>query len=264
MRRISTPLTTIALALCAPVVMAQAIPVANMPAEKQRELQAAGLTEWTPGSGKNGKAAVISELAPGSKAEAPQGVGGTGTIQYDDGNFTALATVFGQIYGNQFSQGLGGAALGASTLNSFSFYFLEDSLSDTGLFLQPGVAGGPGVINALASVNVSGLLNSGADFSNPQLNVRPASDLGIGAVQFTDTLFLGGWSLNTASAFPVDNETIGLSTNGPRQQGYTANSGGAGASVLYTSQPFNAMLRANITSSNAVPVELMNHQHSCW
>jgi hypothetical protein len=97
-------------------------------------------------------------------------------------------------------------------------------------------------------------MNSGPNFSAPALNVIDQSMLATTGM-FNDTFFLGAWCLNSATMFPINNETIGLSTNGPRQQGYTAVSGTG--PVAFVAQPFNAILRANVTSPNTVPVELM-------
>lgn len=247
----------VAISLAAPLVLAQGTSIDNMPAAKRAELQARGLTEWTPGSGKVEGAPVFSVVGAKSAPGGQRAPEDTATMQYDDGNLTALPSVFGQVYGNRFSQGVGGVALDAITLNSFSFYFMEDSLPDTGLFFQAADPLDAGNISSRVSVNVSGLSNSGASFSAPVLNVVPGAALGTSNM-FNNTFFLGGWSLNSATAFPVNNEAIGLSTNGPRQQGYTAVSG-TGA-VAFAAQPFNAIIRANVTSPNAVPVELMNFQ----
>lgn len=218
---------------------------------KAAELAAAGRTQWTPGQERGGEA-----FAPLAQAKPAPGRGteNTATSQYDDGNLTALPIIFGAIYGNRWSLGQGGVQLDTITLNSFSFYFMEDSVSDTSLFFQPAAPMNTMSINALASSNVTGLMNSGPSFSAPALNVVNASVLGA-ATMFNDTFFLGGWCLNSALTFPINNETLGLATNGPRQQGYTAVSG-TGA-VAFAAQPFNAILRANITSPNTVPVELM-------
>lgn len=235
------------------VVTLLSFPVlAQLPAAKQAELTAAGRTSWTPGQGRGqGQAfAVLDQTRAG--AITPEN---TDTMQYDDGNVTALPTVFGAVYGNRFSLGQGGVQLDAITLNSFSFYFMEDSLADTGLFFQAADPINATSINARASTNVTGLNNSGQSFSAPVLNVVNQSVLGT-AGTFNDTFFLGGWCLNSALTFPIDNETLGLSTNGPRQQGYTAVSGTG--PVAFAAQPFNAILRANVTSPNTVPVELMS------
>lgn len=252
-----TRFAVLATACCAAPAFAAPTPVSEFPEAKRIELQARGLSEWTPGSGKvegqpvfsnvDGKAAPAGDRAPED----------TQTMQYDDGNLTSLPTTFGQVYGNRFSLGVGGVQLDTLTLNSFSFYFMEDSLPDTGLFFQVGAPLDSMQINAAASTNVTGLMNSGPSFSAPALNVIPGSALG-GNTMHNDTFFLGAWSLNSATMFPINNEVIGLSTNGPRQQGYTAVSGTG--PVAFAAQPFNAIIRANVTSPNAVPVELMNYQ----
>lgn len=223
---------------------------------KQQELQASGYTSWTPGQNRAvGPAfATLSQSLP---APAPS-VENTGTCQYDDGNLTALPIIFGQVYGNRWSLGVAGVQLDTITLNSFSFYFMEDSLPDTGLFFQPAAPMNTMSINALASTNITGLMNSGPNFSAPVLNVINASLLGAGATMYNDTFFLGGWCLNSNTMFPINNEVIGLATNGPRQQGYTAVSG-TGA-VAFGAQAFNAIIRGNITSPNTVPVELMSFE----
>lgn len=228
---------------------------AVLPAAKQQELTAAGRTSWTPGQGR-GQGPIMATVGTGVAAPgggvAPED---TQTMQYDDGSLTALPTVFGAIYGNRFSQGVGGVPLGALTLNSYSFYFMEDSLPDTGAFVQPADPLNTMSISARASVNITGLMNSGPNFSAPVLNVIPQAGLGTSGM-FNDTFFLGAWCLNSATMFPVNNEVIGLATNGPRQQGYTAVSG-TGA-VAFAAQPFNAIVRANVTSAALVPVELMS------
>jgi hypothetical protein len=222
---------------------------------KAKELEAKGLSQWRAGQGRvKGKAAfarVPAKPAGARKSRVPED---TATMQYDDGNLTALPTVFGAVYGNRFSQGVGGVQLDAITLNSFSFHFMEDSATDTGLFIQAADPINATSINARTSTDIVGLMNSGPNFSNPVLNVIDQSLLGTSGM-FNDTFFLGAWCLNSALTFPVNNETIGLATNGPRQQGYTASSGVG--SVAFAAQPFNAILRANVTSPNAVPVELM-------
>lgn len=237
------------------VVSALAFPVlAQLPAAKQAELSAAGRASWTPGQerGQGAAFAVLDQARTGGIT--PEN---TDTMQMDDGNLTALPTVFGQVYGNRFSLGQGGVQLDTITLNSFSFYFMEDSVSDTSLFFQPADPNNATSINARASTNVTGLTNAGQSFSNPVLNVVPQSALGTTGV-FNDTFFLGGWCLNSAVTFPINNETLGLATNGPRQQGYTAVSGTG--PVAFAAQPFNAILRANVTSPNTVPVELMSFE----
>lgn len=222
----------------------------QIPAEKQQELSAAGIANWQAGQNQ-GQGPVMANLNNTTVVGVPED---TQTMTYDDGVASALPTIFGAVYGNKFSLGVGGVALSTITLNSFSFYYLEDSPTDTGLFVQPADPLNAASINARASVNVSGLVISGPSFTTPVLNVVPQSALGTTGV-FSNTFFLGGWCLNANTAFPVDNEAIVLATNGPRQQGYTAVSG-VGA-VAFAMQPFNAILRANVTSPNAVPVELM-------
>lgn len=235
------------------VFMIASLAMAELPAEKQRELNAAGITDWQ--AGQNRGQTAFSELAEPIQAPQIQGRD-TATMQYDDGTISALPTVFGQVYGNKFTQGVGGVPLSTITLNSFSFYFAEDSIADTGLFLNPASPGATAaVINQRASVNISGLVNNGSAFSNlTTINVVPQSALGTTG-QFNNTFYLGAWCLNANTTVPVDNETLGLSTNGPRLQGYTASSGTG--TVAMAAQPFNAVLRANVTSPNAVPVELM-------
>jgi len=229
-----------------------------LPAAKQQELTAAGRSGWTPGQGR-GHGSVMATVGSGHAAPAGAVVPeDTQTMQYDDGSLTALPTVFGQIYGNRFSQGVGGVTLGALTLNSFSFYFMEDSLPDTGLFVQPADTLNTMSISARNSVNIVGLMNSGPSFMTPVINVIPQASLGTTGM-FNDTFFLGAWCLNSATMFPINNEVIGLATNvrGEGNRGYTAVSG-VGA-VAFAAQPaFNAILRANVTSAALVPVELMS------
>jgi hypothetical protein len=231
---------------------------AALPAAKQQELAAAGRNSWTPGQGR-GQGPVMATVGSGHTAPAgavaPED---TQTMQYDDGALTALPTVFGQVYGNRFSQGIGGVPLGALTLNSFSFYFMEDSAVDTGLFFQAADPLNATSISARASINIVGLMNSGPSFSAPVLNVVAQAGLGTTGM-FNDTFFLGAWCLNSATMFPINNEVIGLATNvrGEGNRGYTAVSG-VGA-VAFAAQPgFNAILRANVTSQALVPVELMS------
>ncbi len=227
--------------------------LAELPSEKQNELSAEGITNWQ--AGQNQGQQTHAKL--GESIQAPQAPGrDTATMMYDDGTISALPTIFGMVYGNKFSQGAGGAALGTVTLNSFSFYFAEDSTADTGLFFQPASPGASaGVINARASINISGLVNAGASFSNlTTINVINQSALGTTGV-FSNTFYLGAWCVNAATVVPVDNEAIGLSTNGPRQQGYTAVSGTG--TIVAAMQPFNAVMRATVTSAVTVPVELM-------
>lgn len=232
-----------------------AVPV-SQPAEKQTELSKKGYTNWQPGQGK------IPGTPPfrGLQHPRPASSGGTrdtGTIQYDNGTLSALPTAFGQVFGNRFQSGVGGVPLDTITLNSFSFYFLEDSTSDTSLFFQPADPLNAGSISARGSINISGLSNSGPSFTTPVLNVIPQSSLGTSGM-FNDTFYLGAWSLNSASSLPTTNEVIGLATNGPCFNGYTASSAPAlGGPVSFSNQAFNAIIRANITSPAAVPVELM-------
>lgn len=251
-------------AILAAALLVAAVAGAEMPAEKQRELNAAGITDWTPGQN-NGNGPMFSKLnqgyaAPGRDAEGA--MAGTATVQYDNGTLNALPVGFGIIAGNRFDRGIGNDPItGAVTLNSFSFYFLEDDLADTTLFFQPGSAGT--TANQLigrASINVTGFTNSGQSFSSPSLNVVPQSALGTTGV-FSSTVFLGGWTLNAATTFPVDNETLGLNDTSmfgeggtPAFKGYTGSSG-TGARTI-TPQSFNVILRANLTG-NVIPVELM-------
>lgn len=227
-------------------------PAKALPPAKQAELAAAGIGSWAPGQ-HQGTGPVFSRLGQGVAAPGPA-VRDTATMQYDNGMLTALPTAFGAIFGNRFSLGIAGVSLDTITLNSFSFFFMEDSLPDTGLFLQPADPLNPTSISARASVNVTGLMNSGPNFSMPVLNVVPQAALGTTGM-FNDTFFLGGWCLNTATMFPINNEVIGLDTNLTQVKGFTASSG-VGA-VAFSAQPFNAILRANVTSPNLVPVELM-------
>ena len=232
------------------VALAGAV-IADQPnAEKQQELNAAGISNWQAGQDR-GQGPVTATLGNSTVVGIPED---TGTMTYDDGLATALPTVFGQIYGNKFSQGVGGVPLSTVTLNSFMFYFLEDSLADTGLTFHVSDPLNPTSISARVSQNITGLANSGPAFTSPVLNTIPQVALGTTGV-FSNTFFLGAWCLNINTTPPVDNEAIVLATNGPRQQGYTANSG-VGA-VPFAMQPFNAILRANVTSPAAVPVELM-------
>lgn len=226
---------------------------------KVQELQARGIQNWTPGQGKVPGAPAFAVVPSRPAPAGPSNIADTQTMQYDDGNLTALPTVFGQVFGNRFSQGIGGVELNTLTLNSFQFYFLEDSLPDTALFFLAGPPSGTMSVQHLVSTNVAGLMNSGANFSAPVLNIVDASmALGAGPqTMYNDQFFLGGWCVNSATMFPVNNEMIGLATNGPRQQGYTAVSGDT-VPVAFVGQAFNAILRANVTSASMVPVELMN------
>lgn len=227
--------------------------IAALPPAKVQELQAKGISNWTPGQNR-GQQPVFSTLPQARPAALPRD---TQTMTYDDGNLTALPTTFGQVYGNRFKLGIGGVELNTLTVQSFQFYFLEDSLPDTNLFFQiasPSTM--TGSINALASVNVAGLMNSGPSFSAPVLNTIAGTALGGASVTMqNDTFYLGGWCLNSNTGFPVTNEVLGLATNGPRQEGYTAASGTG--PVLKTQQAFNTILRAHVTSMSLVPVELM-------
>ena len=226
---------------------------------KAQELQAAGITNWTPGMNR-GQGPVISKLAnpiniPATKA------GGTGTLTYDSGAVTALPTIFGQIYGNHFAVDNGGGALKATvTLNSFSMLFAEDSTSDTGLFFQAAVpATAAGMLNPRASLNIGGLVNAGSSFTNlAAFNVINQTALGTTGAFTGGSFYLGAWCLNANTTVPVDNEAIALDTvaGGAGFNGFTANSGGAGATVTFAPQgTWNAVFRANITG--IVPVELM-------
>ena len=248
--------TTLAAVVCLTCLLA-APALGQLPAEKQAELRAAGITDWTPGQNR-AAGAKFSTLA--NPRPAPAGpVRDTATMQYDDGSLSALPTSFGLIFGNRFSLGVSSVALSTITLNSFSFYFMEDSLPDTGLFFQPADPLNATSISARASVNIGGLANSGPSFSSPVLNTINQTALATAGV-FSNTFFLGAWCLNSATTFPVDNETIGLSTNdapGARAfAGYTASSGTG--PVAFAAGAFNAILRANVTSPNTVPVELMS------
>jgi hypothetical protein len=242
--------------LAAASLLMAGLSLAELPQDKQQELTAAGITDWTPGqnAGAGPAHAALTKAiqTPGGSAED------TATMTYDSGAITALPIVFGQIYGNRFSLGISSVALSTITLNSFSFYFAEDSVVDTNLFFQPASPGTtPGMIHSRASVNIGTLVNAGSSFSMlTTINVIPQSALATTGM-FFDTFYLGAWCLNANTTLPVDNEAIGLDTNGPRQQGYTAASGGATASVAMAPQAFNAVLRANVTSPNLVPVELM-------
>jgi hypothetical protein len=234
-------------------VLAQDAPV-NIDPVKQQELNEAGIQNWTPGMNR-GQTAKISSITPRTGGTAPEN---TDTMIYDNGTLTALPIGFGLIFGNQFSEGVGGVALATITLNSFSFYFMEDSTPDTGLFFQISNPLNSSSISALVSANISGLANSGPSFSSPTLNVRSAAALGATNMYF-DTFYLGGWCLNSATTLPIDNETLGLNDtfNTGNQKGYTASSG-TGPVAFGNAQPFNAMLRANVTSPETVPVELMS------
>ncbi len=246
-------------ALFAALVALVAVSVnAQLPAAKQQELNARGISNWTPGQTRGQGPAMAnlpSTLAAPLNTRTPAN---TATMQYDNGALTALPIIFGAIYGNKFDKGLMGVSLGTVTLNSFSFYFMEDSLPDTGLFFQAADPLGAGSISARASTNITGLMNSGQSFSMPVLNVLPQASLGTTGM-FNDTFYLGAWCLNSALTFPINNEVIGLSTQdfngGARRKGYTASSGTG--PVGFAAQPFNAIIRANVTSAAAVPVELM-------
>lgn len=230
--------------------------ISQLPQEKVNELNRLGITDWTPGQDPSG-GERFSNLANPITLPAAAPRGATATLQYDDGVISALPVGFGTIFGNRFSLGTGGLPLNTVTLNSFSFYFAEDSTADTGLFFQPADPLNATSIIARASINIGGLVNAGPSFSNlATINVLAQTALGTTGV-FNDTFFLGAWCLNTNATVPVDNEAIGLATNAPFR-GYTAVSGGAAASVAFAQQSFNAVLRANVTSPTAVPVELMS------
>lgn len=240
------------------LMLVAGLAVAQHPnATKAAELQAGGHSSWTPGQN-SGAGQAFSTL--NNTIALPQGTSteDTATMQYDSGVISALPTVFGQMYGNKFNLGIGGVDLDTITLNSFSLYFAEDSVTDTGLFFQPGEPGATaGVILSRASLNIGPLVNAGSSFSMlTTINVIPQSALGTTGM-FNDTFFLGAWCLNANTTVPVDNEAIGLDVAGAQLKGYTASSGGAGASVAMAPQAFNGVLRANVTSPNAVPVELM-------
>lgn len=246
MKHLTTVLATLALA--APWAFAD---TTNLPAEKQRELAAAGRSDWTAGQ-ERGAGQPFATLDTPIQLPATRD---TQTMQYDSGAITALPTTFGQVYGNRFSEGVGGVQLDTVTLNGFSFYFAEDSVADTGLFFQAADPLNATNIIARASLNIGGLVNNGQSFSSlGTINVVNQTALGTTG-QFNDTFYLGAWCLNSAATVPVNNETLGLDTTGPGFKGYTAASGTA--TVAFAAQPFNAVLRANVTSPNAVPVELM-------
>lgn len=238
------------------LMLVAGLAVAQHPnATKAAELQAGGYDAWTAGQNR-GDGQVFSTL--NNAIALPNGTSteDTATMQYDSGAISALPTVFGQIYGNRFNLGVGGVELDTITLNSFSLYFAEDSVADTGLFFQPADPGA--TANQLmprASLDIAGLVNAGSSFSMlTTINVIPQSALGTTGM-FDDTLFIGAWCLNANTTVPVDNESIGLDVGG-QQKGYTASSGASGTITL-TPGAFNAVLRANVTSPNAVPVELM-------
>ena len=247
------------LLLASLLVSSPGIARAELPAAKQDELVEAGRVPWTGPQRPGGVAAV--EPLPG------ESLGPTGTMRYDDGNLSALPTGFGIIYGNRFLLGMNGSPLSTITLNTFSFYFLEDDLADTDLFFQPADPLNTASILARASVNVTGLVNSGPSFSNPVLNVVPQSALGTPGT-FFNTFLLGAWSLNSATALPVDNEAVGLATNTTGLfgggidgfRGYTAESGTG--TQPFARGPFQVILRATVTTPNfpLVPVELMAFQ----
>lgn len=220
--------------------------------EKAAELKAAGYETWTPGQSQ-GQGPVLGDLT--HPITLPGGPEDTATMNYDNGVINAIPMAFGQVYGNKFNLGVGGVELDTVTLNSFSFYYADDDVTDDNMFFQPASVGAaPSQLMSRASVNVMGLVNAGPSFSNlGALNVIPQSVLGTSGV-FDDTFFLGGWCVNEATTLPIDNDALGLSTGG-QAKGYTAASG-VGA-VSFTPGAFNAVLRANVTSPNAVPVELM-------
>jgi hypothetical protein len=232
----------------------------SLPPAKQAELAAAGIQNWTPASVK--QTPLFRKLRkPGlvtpKRSSLP--TKDTATMQYDNGLLTSLPITFGLVFGNRFSQGIGGVPLSTITLNSFSFFFLEDSLADDSLFFQAADPVNASLIDARVSVNVSTLMNSGPSFSSPVLNVVPGTSLGAGATMYTNTFFLGAWCLNTASSFPINNEMIGLATNDPPGKGYVASSG-VGTLSFLSNLGFNAILRANVTSPAIVPVELMSFE----
>ena len=236
------------------MVLLAGVAVAQHPnATKATELQAGGYDSWTAGQTR-GDGPVFSTLS--EPIALPGGTEDTATMQYDSGSIDAVPVGFGIIFGNKFNLGVGGVELDTITLNSFSFYFAEDSVADTSLFFQPSDAGAtPNQIISRASVDVPGLVNAGSSFSMlTTINVIPQSALGTTGM-FTDTFFLGGWCLNAATAVPIDNETLGLSTGDVQQKGFTASSGVG--TFTSTPQSFNAVLRANVTSPATVPVELM-------
>lgn len=221
---------------------------------KAQELQAAGITNWTPGM-TQGQGPVFSKLDnPISIPTTELNV--TGTIQYDSGTVAALPTVFGLVYGNNFNADNSGSAFKATvTLNSFSMLFAEDSVADTGLFFQPAAPLNATSISARASINIGGLTNAGSSFTNvTAFNVLPQSALGTTGV-FSNSFYLGAWCLNVNTNVPVDNEAIALDTNAftGGNKGYTAVSGTG--PVAFVAQTFNAVMRANITG--IIPVELM-------
>ncbi len=223
---------------------------------KAQELQAAGITNWTPGMTR-GQGPVISKLANPINIPATE-AGGTQTIQYDSGTVAALPVGFGIIFGNNFNADNAGAALKATvTLNSFSFLFAEDSTADTGLFFQGAAPLNATSFSARVSVNVGGLVNAGSSFTNATaFNVIPQTALGTASNgMFSNSFFLGAWCLNANTTVPVDNEAIALDTNAfaGGNKGFTAASGTG--PIAFAAQTFNAVLRANVTG--IVPVELM-------
>lgn len=225
----------------------------QLPAEKQAELNAAGITNWTPGQNSGGGFGVLPNPKAGDNT-----LRNTSTMKYDNGVVNALPTAFGQIFGNRFDQGVGGIALGAITLNSFSFYFLEASAADTGLFIQAADPLNPTSISGRVSINITGLVNSGPSFSTPQINIVNQSALGTTGM-FSNTFYLGAWCLNANATLPVDNETIALDTNNTSNfKGFTATSGTGSQS--FSMGGFNAILRANVSSAAQVPVELMSFE----
>ena len=232
---------------------------------KKAELNAAGITDWDAhraelkAAGGPTFSRLERPLAAPGRADASRG-GTTGTVMYDDGTITSLPTSFGAVYGNKFAARPDGTAFtGAVTLNSFSFFFMEDSLADTGMSIQVSDPLNATSITSRTSPNVTGLLNSGQSFSSPQINVRMQSTAFGTTGVFSNTVYLGGWCLNTNTTLPVNNEAIGLSNNmlpgAPPFRGFTTNSG-TGANT-FTDQSFNAIIRANLTGNN-VPVELMS------
>ncbi len=204
-------------------------------------------------------ASVPPRFVPGRTREDGELEGGQPTwVQYDNGTLTALPTAFGRIYGNVFDvYSDGDTYFWPINLNSFSFYFMEDGSADSNLIFNVGGAsffGAPP--SPWTSVEVDGLLNSGPSFSSPVVNVVPATVLGT-LMESVEYVYIGAWSLNTASTFPVNNETLGLndtSSLGAGFKGFTASSGLG--PIQLNPQPFNALLRANVTPKT-FPVEIL-------
>ncbi len=195
---------------------------------------------------------------PPRPAPGPNGGTVTATVQYDNGTLTALPVGFDFIVGNVFDRPTTAPSwTGNVTLNSFSFYFMEDSIADTGLFFNVADPVNSSTISSRVSVNIGGLANSGQSFSSPTLNVIPQSALGTTGV-FSNTMYMGVWTLNSATTFPVDNETIGLNDTAPLLggfQGYTAGTDATGP-ILWAPGSFHAIIRANLTY-DPIPVEVM-------